>query len=151
MLREMCNYDYSSLGYGDDGDIGVGVDSRKLHKDDREDRDNKDGNNFTNNSGSSINNDGSNIDRDCNSEKNYNEHKKINNQHRLLINNNNNNEIVTSDKNVWPKEYKEKYPNSFSYHFNTTLIRQYRLTVRDRTFIGSRIGQCLIVGAISGG
>ena len=52
--------------------------------------------------------------------------------------------------NEWPVHYTEKYPGTFMYHFNLTLVRQYKLTARDTVFIKSRIGQCVIVGAIAG-
>jgi hypothetical protein len=56
----------------------------------------------------------------------------------------------SSKTNEWPAHYKERYPGSFMYHFNLTLVRQAKLTSRDTTFIISRVGQCVIVGAIAG-
>lgn len=56
----------------------------------------------------------------------------------------------SSKTNEWPAHYKERYPGSFLYHFNLTLVRQAKLTARDTTFIISRVGQCVIVGAIAG-
>jgi hypothetical protein len=56
----------------------------------------------------------------------------------------------SSKSNQWPAHYQERYPGTFMYHFNLTLNRQAKLTWRDRTFIYSRVGQCVIVGAIAG-
>ena len=56
----------------------------------------------------------------------------------------------SSKTSEWPAHYKERYPGSFLYHFNLTLVRQAKLTARDTTFIISRVGQCVIVGAIAG-
>ena len=52
--------------------------------------------------------------------------------------------------NDWPLYYKERYPGSFMYHFKLTFLRQYKLTSRDTVFIKSRLGQCVLVGAIAG-
>lgn len=56
----------------------------------------------------------------------------------------------SNKSNEWPAHYQERYPGTFMYHFNLTLNRQAKLTWRDRTFIYSRVGQCVIVGAIAG-
>jgi ABC-2 type transporter len=56
----------------------------------------------------------------------------------------------SNKSNAWPAHYQERYPGTFMYHFNLTLNRQAKLTWRDRTFIYSRVGQCVIVGAIAG-
>ena len=56
----------------------------------------------------------------------------------------------SSKSNEWPAHYQQKYPGSFMYHFKLTFFRQAKLTWRDRTFIYSRVGQCVIVGAIAG-
>lgn len=53
-------------------------------------------------------------------------------------------------RGAWPAHYKERYPGSFLYHFKLTLERQYKLTSRDKVFIYSRVGQCVVVGAIAG-
>jgi ABC-type lipoprotein export system ATPase subunit/ABC-type multidrug transport system permease subunit len=50
----------------------------------------------------------------------------------------------------WPADFLEPYAGSFWFHFKLTLQRQITLTVRDQSFIRSRIGQRLIVGAIAG-
>ena len=59
-------------------------------------------------------------------------------------------EPLSQKPNVWPVHYQERYPGSFMYHFNLTFVRQYKLTSRDTVFIKSRLGQCVLVGAIAG-
>ena len=59
-------------------------------------------------------------------------------------------QVEVRKRNNWPTHYKEKYPGTFFYHLNLTLVRQFKLTSRDTTFIKSRVGQCVLVGAIAG-
>lgn len=55
-----------------------------------------------------------------------------------------------SNHSHWPTEYQTKYASSYWFHFQLTLFRQIMLTIRDITFIKTRIGQNLVIGAIVG-
>ena len=59
-------------------------------------------------------------------------------------------QVEVRKRDDWPMHYKEKYPGTFFYHLNLTFVRQFKLTSRDTTFIKSRVGQCVLVGAIAG-
>lgn len=54
------------------------------------------------------------------------------------------------NSSIWPKEYQTKYAGSYFFHFKLTLFRQIILTIRDLTFIRTRIGQNLVIGAVVG-
>jgi ABC-type multidrug transport system permease subunit len=50
----------------------------------------------------------------------------------------------------WPADFKEPYAGSMWFHFKLTLERQATLTMRDKSFIISRIMQRLLLGGIAG-
>ena len=59
-----------------------------------------------------------------------------------------NDEISAPSK--WYPDQNESYPEAFPFYFFLQLERQMKLVVRDSIFIKSRIGQSLLIGAISG-
>jgi hypothetical protein len=54
------------------------------------------------------------------------------------------------EERVWPKDVLEKHPQGFWFYFVLCVKRQMTIVTRDSTFAKSRIGQSLLVGAISG-
>ncbi len=55
-----------------------------------------------------------------------------------------------SNQKLWYGDQLERFAGSFSYYFELLLDRQFKIVVRDATFLKARIGQVLLVGAISG-
>eukprot|EP00981_Chlorochromonas_danica_P015054 scaffold10190_cov266-Ochromonas_danica.AAC.1 len=58
--------------------------------------------------------------------------------------------ISRGNEKVWPVDCIEKYPASFWFYFKLCFIRQSKVVIRDAVYLKARIGQNLIMGAITG-
>eukprot|EP00981_Chlorochromonas_danica_P012641 scaffold5237_cov170-Ochromonas_danica.AAC.17 len=55
-----------------------------------------------------------------------------------------------ANEKLWHLDFTEKYPASFWFYFKLCFIRQFKVVFRDSVYLKARIGQNLIMGAITG-
>lgn len=58
--------------------------------------------------------------------------------------------LSRANEKLWHLDFTEKYPASFWFYFKLCFIRQFKVVFRDSVYLKARIGQNLIMGAITG-